>query len=69
MGNYHFETGNYDDSETLHTKADETRIADKLTGGAISNYIRLGEINMKQSQPDEPILVLNRGWHFRGKLK
>jgi tetratricopeptide (TPR) repeat protein len=61
MGNYYFEAGNYDESEKLHSMAVETRIADKVIGGAITNYIRLGEINIKQSQPDEAIRVLNKG--------
>jgi tetratricopeptide (TPR) repeat protein len=69
MGNYYFETGNYDESEMLHTKAAEARTADKFIGGAISNYIRLGEINMKQSQSDEAIAVLNKSLALAEQIK
>jgi tetratricopeptide (TPR) repeat protein len=69
MGNYYFETGNYDESEILHTKAVETRLANKFIGGAITNYIRLGEINIKQSQPDEAIAVLNKGLALAEQIK
>ncbi len=69
MGNYYFETGNYDESEMLHKKAAEARTANKFIGGAISNYIRLGEINMKQSLPDEAISVLNKGLALAEEIK
>ncbi|MFI5187059.1 MAG: tetratricopeptide repeat protein [Chitinophagales bacterium] len=69
MGNYHFETGNYDESELLHTKAVDIRIANNFTGGAITNYIRLGEINVKQSQPEEAIAVLNKGLLLAEQIK
>jgi tetratricopeptide (TPR) repeat protein len=69
MGNYYFETGNFDESEVLHTKAVETRLASKFIGGAITNYIRLGEINLKQSQPDEAIAVLNKGLALAEQIK
>jgi tetratricopeptide (TPR) repeat protein len=69
LGNYYFETGNYAESEILHTKSAEIRTANKYSGGAISNYIRLGEINMKQSQPDEAIAVLNKGLVLAEQIK
>ena len=69
MGNYYFETGNYDESEILLTKAVAARIANKFIGGAITNYIRLGEINIKQSQPDEAIAVLNSGLTLAEQIK
>jgi tetratricopeptide (TPR) repeat protein len=69
MGNYYFETGNYDESEILHTKAVETRVANQFIGGAITNYIRLAEINMKQSQPDDAIAVLNKGLALAEQIK
>ena len=69
MGTYYFETGNYTDSEILHTKAADIRIVNKFFGGAITNYIRLGEINIKQSQPDEAIAVLNKGLQLAEQIK
>ena len=69
MANYYFETGNYDESELLHKKAAEVRIADQFISGAISNYIRLGEIYMKKSQQDEAIAVLNKGLAFAEQIK
>jgi len=69
MGNYYFETGNFDESEILHSKAVETRLVNKFIGGAITNYIRLGEINIKQSQPDEAISVLNKGLALAEQIK
>ncbi len=69
MGNYYFETGHYDESEMLHKRAADTRTADKLIGRAISNYIRPGEINIKQSRPDETIAVLNKGLALAEEIK
>lgn len=69
MGNYYFETGNYDESEILHTTAVNTRIANQFIGGAITNYIRLGEINIRQLQPDEAIAVLNKGLALAEQIK
>lgn len=69
MGNYYFETGNYDESEILHTKAVETRMANNFIAGAITNLIRLGEINIKQSQPDAAIAVLKRGLALAEQIK
>jgi tetratricopeptide (TPR) repeat protein len=69
LGNYYFETGNYGESEMLHTKAADARTANKFIGGAISNYIRLGEINMKLSQPDEAIAVINKGMALAEQIK
>ena len=69
MANYYFETGNFDESEILHKKAADARIADELISGAISNYIRLGEIHMKQWQQDEAIAVLNKGLAFAEQIK
>jgi tetratricopeptide (TPR) repeat protein len=69
MANYYFETGNYEASELLHRKAAEMRIANQLISGAISNFIRLGEIHMKQWQQDEAIEVLNKGLAFAEQIK
>ena len=69
LANYYFETGNYKESEILHTRAIEARIGNKLLGGAITNYIRLGEIKIKQSQPDDALTVLNKGLVLAEQIK
>ena len=69
LANYYFETGNYKESEILHTRAIEARIGNRLLGGAITNYIRLGEIKIKQSQPGDALAVLNKGLALAEQIK
>src|SRR5437868_5330778 len=56
-------------SQKCFIQAADARTANKFTGGAISNYIRLGEINMKLSQPDEAIAVINKGMALAEQIK
>jgi len=69
LGNYYYETGDYTQSEELHTKAAEIRMDNKFFGGAITNFIRLGEINIKLSELDEAIAVLNKGLQLAEQIK
>jgi hypothetical protein len=40
-----------------------------LLGGAITNYVRLGEIKIKQLPPDDALTVLNRGLALAEQIK
>ena len=69
MANYYFETGNYNRSAILHSKASRIRIANNFYGGAVTNFIRLGEISIIQAQPDEAIEVLHKGLVLAEQIK
>jgi tetratricopeptide (TPR) repeat protein len=61
LANYYFELTNYTESEKLHAEALEIREQHKYTGGAVTNLIRIGEINNIQAKPNEAIAALNKG--------
>lgn len=61
MANYYYEVGDYKESKELHKKALGIREEHKFINGAITNCIRLAEINIKQSNTDEAISLLEKG--------
>lgn len=69
LGNYYFETGDYEEAEALHKRAVESRLLTRAIGGAITNYIRLAEIKMKQSEPDEAKVILNKALLMAEQIK
>ncbi len=61
LGNYFFITGSYAEAEDFHKRSLILREKNQLTGGAITNCIRLGEIYIKQFKPKEAIAILEKG--------
>jgi tetratricopeptide (TPR) repeat protein len=61
LANYHFQTGNLAEAEQLHTKALNLRLEHNFIGGAVTSYLRLGEILIKDAKHAEAQSILLRG--------
>jgi tetratricopeptide (TPR) repeat protein len=69
MGNYFFAAENFIEAEQFHKRALALREQNNFTGGAITSCIRLGEIYIKHSKPDEATEILNNGLLRSEQLK
>lgn len=69
LGNYQFQMGNYEESERLHKQALEIRLKNDFFGGAITSYMRLGEILIKDKKNDEALDVITKGLALAEKIK
>jgi tetratricopeptide (TPR) repeat protein len=69
LGNYHFQSGNYSESERLHTQALNLRLENNFIGGAVTSYLRLGEILIRDAKHDEARDVLMRGLSLAEQIK
>ena len=69
LANYHFQTGNFAESEQLHKQALIIREQNNFIGGAITNYIKLAEVLIKDSKHDEALEVLEKGLQLAEQIK
>ncbi|HLG34081.1 MAG TPA: tetratricopeptide repeat protein, partial [Bacteroidia bacterium] len=69
MGNYFLAAENFPEAEQFHKRALALREQNNFTGGAITSCIRLGEIYVKHSKPDEAIEILSKGLQMAEQLK
>lgn len=68
LGNYYFEIQEYDTAEKLHREALAIREKNIYLGGAVTNLIRIGEINILQGKLEEAVIALERGLTISEKL-
>ena len=69
LANYHFQTGNFPEAERLHTQALELRLQNNFIGGAVTSYMRLGEILIKDSKHEEALSVITKGLALAEQIK
>ena len=69
LANYHFQTGNYSEAERMHKQALDLRLENNFIGGAVTSYMRLGEILIKDAKHDEALSVLTKGLSLAEQIK
>lgn len=69
LANYNFQTGNFTEAERLHKHALELRLQHNFIGGAVTSYIRLGEILIKDAKHDEAWSVFTKGLSLAEQIK
>jgi tetratricopeptide (TPR) repeat protein len=69
LGNYYFQTGDYEASERNHKQALEIRLQNNFIGGAVTSYMRLGEILIKDSKHEEALDVITKGLALAEQIK
>ena len=69
LGNYYFQTGNYEESERFHKQALEMRLQNNFIGGAVTSYMRLGEILIKDSKHEEALDIITKGLALAEQIK
>ena len=69
LGSYHFVAGEFGEAEAYNKRALALREQHQYLGGAITSCMRLGEIYIRESKPEEAIEILGKGLQLAGQLK
>jgi|WetSurMetagenome_2_1015567.scaffolds.fasta_scaffold78604_2 tetratricopeptide (TPR) repeat protein len=69
LGNYFFTIGQFAEAEDFNKRSLDIRGKNHLTGAAVTNCIRLGEIYIKLSRPDDAIDILEKGLQLAEQIQ